>query len=194
VFQEHWRSIGTHLAILYHQFGQQDAPKDFEQTLIAIDEVLASCTDKEVHLNRITYRDLQSLLLRLHIRLVQYQLDFRDNYQLKVQILIDAYHQQQILVRKVFDETMKQRLAIMYHDTEANIIEQLHLLREKHFQTIELYLRTCTELHRSVPLTGLTGSIVATVARTFYQISAEEQMQLEEQWQSYDLPLTRTFI
>ncbi|CAF4901132.1 unnamed protein product, partial [Rotaria sp. Silwood2] len=73
-------------------------------------------------------------------------------------------------------------------------MEQLHLLREKYFHTIKVYLRCCTELHKSVPLIGLNGDIVAKVAYNFYQISSEDKSQLGHKWKSCDLPLTRTFI
>jgi GTPase SAR1 family protein len=128
------------------------------------------------------------------LRLAQHEADFADNYETKVQILSDAYHEQQIFVRKVFDDTIKHRLEAIEQHTKENTIEQLRLLRQKHENAIVSYLRCCTELHKSVPLTGLTGNIVAKVAHTFYHISSPDQIQLGHNWQSCELPLTRTFI
>jgi hypothetical protein len=201
VCQPHWRLVAANLARLQQALTEinivnnaNQPHQEIKQTLIAIDEVVASCTERGVGLNGVTYRDLESLLFRLQLRLAQHQADLTNDYQTKVQILSNAYHQQQILVQKVFDETVQQRLEVIEHDTTQYTIEQLRLLREKHFNTIETYLHSCTELHKSVPLTGLTSDVVTKVAHTFYQISSTDQIQLENNWQSCDLPLTRTFI
>ncbi|CAF5099898.1 unnamed protein product, partial [Rotaria sp. Silwood1] len=55
-------------------------------------------------------------------------------------------------------------------------------------------LHYCTELHKNVPLTGITGDIVAKIAQNFYKIFPEDKHQLKYKWKSCDLPLTRTFI
>ena len=99
-----------------------------------------------------------------------------------------------LFFKNIFDDTMKQRLETIKQYTEEKSIEQLHLLREKHFHIIKLYLHGSAELHKAVPLTGLTGNDVAKVAQIFYKISSEDRNRLEYKWQSYDLPLTRTFI
>jgi hypothetical protein len=201
VFQDHLKLIITSLIRLQHGLNESNAmntvthlQQDIEQTFVAIDIVVASCSENEVNLNGVTYRDLESLLLRIQIRLAQHEADLTNDYQRKIQILSRAYHEQQILLKKVFDEKMKQRLETIEQNTKENNIEQLRLLREKHFDTIKVYLENCTELHKSVPLTGLTIDIIAKFAHTFYQISSEDQIQLESKWQSCDLPLTRTFI
>ncbi|CAF2543739.1 unnamed protein product [Rotaria sp. Silwood2] len=200
VCQEHFRLISIALTQLQHVLNITDIEDekhkfdDIVQTLKAIDEIIIGCSENEVELKGMTYRDLESLLLRLQLRLAQHAIDLTDNYEAKIQILTNAYHDQQILVQKVFDEKIKQRLDAIEKRTEENTMEQLHLLREKHFHTIKVYLRCCTELHKSVPLTGLNGDIVAKVAYNFYHISSEDKSQLEHKWKSCDLPLTRTFI
>ncbi|CAF2673503.1 unnamed protein product [Rotaria sp. Silwood2] len=200
VCQEHLRLISIALTQLQHVLNITDIEDekhkfdDIVQTLKAIDEIIIGCSENEVELKGMTYRDLESLLLRLQLRLAQHAIDLTDNYEAKIQILTNAYHDQQILVQKVFDEKIKQRLDAIEKRTEENTMEQLHLLREKHFHTIKVYLRCCTELHKSVPLTGLNGDIVAKVAYNFYHISSEDKSQLEYKWKSCDLPLTRTFI
>ncbi|CAF3563398.1 unnamed protein product [Rotaria sp. Silwood1] len=161
------------------------------QTLKAIDEVITGCSENEAELKRMTYRDLESLLFRLQLRIAQHAVDLTDNYEGKIQILSNVYHDQQILVQKVFDEKIRQRLYTIGKRTEENTIEQLHLLLEKHFHTIKVYLHYCTELHKNVPLTGLTGDIVAKIAQNFYKISPEDKHQLKHKWKSCDLPLTR---
>ncbi|CAF3560853.1 unnamed protein product [Rotaria sp. Silwood1] len=145
------------------------------QTLKAIDEVITDCSENEAELKGMTYRDLESLLFRLQLRIAQHAVDLIDNYEGKIQILNKDYIQSK-------------------RETEENTIEQLHLLREKHFHTIKVYLHYCTELHKNVPLTGITGDIVAKIAQNFYKIFPEDKHQLKYKWKSCDLPLTRTFI
>ena len=49
-----------------------------------------------------TYRELESLLLRLQLRLTQHEADIVDNYETKIQILTDAYQAQQTILQKHF--------------------------------------------------------------------------------------------
>ena len=193
VCQEHLKLIGASLTRL--QFGMVMVnTKDIIQTLITINEVINYCSGSATEFQGITYRDLESLLFRLHLRLAQHEVDSTDDYDAKVKILSNAHHEQQILVKKVFDEKITQRLNEIEQHTKQHTIERLHLLREKYFNIIKVYLQCCTELHRSVPLTGLTSDIVAKIAHNFYDINSEDQTQLQINWQSCDLPLTRTFI
>lgn len=111
IFQNHLRLIQTNLIRLQHDLTKpsileivRDLQEDIEQTLIGIGNVVASCSEKEIDLNGVTYRDLESLLLRLQIRLAQHLADLTNDYQTKVQILSEAYHKQQSFVQKVFDE------------------------------------------------------------------------------------------
>jgi hypothetical protein len=201
VCQEYLKLVATSLTRLQNGLNKTDirensirSYKDVVQTLTTIDKVIIGCSENEIELQGTTYRELESLLLRLHIRLAHHEADLTDDYETKVQILSHARYEQQIVVQKVFDEKMKQRLDAIEQHTKQHTIEQLRLLREKHFNTIRDYLQCCTELHKSVPLTGLTGDIAAKVAHNFYRISSEDQVQLEYNWQSSDLPLTRTFI
>ncbi|CAF2498035.1 unnamed protein product [Rotaria sp. Silwood2] len=201
VCQDHWKIVEASLVILQLQLNEKDKMNDvrklheeIEQTLKAIDEVVTSCTEREIDLNGVTYRDFESLLLRFQLRLAQHEADLTDDYETKVQILCNAYHKQQIFTQKVLDETMRQRLDTIEKHTKEKTIEQLNQLRKKYFDTIEIYLHQCTDQHKSVPLTGLTADIIAKVADNFYQISPEYQVQLRQKWRACELPLTRTFI
>ncbi|CAF3913168.1 unnamed protein product [Rotaria sordida] len=109
-------------------------------------------------------------------------------------LLSDAYHDQQLLVQKSFDDRVKQKLTEIEQQTKKNTEKQLRLLHEKHAKTIESYLDYCIELHRGVPLTGIEGNVAAKVACHFYEISPEDRNKLERSWRANDLPLTRTFI
>ncbi|CAF4366095.1 unnamed protein product [Rotaria sp. Silwood2] len=200
VCQEHLRLISIALCQLQHTLNTRSMEdrrhifEDIVQTLKAINEIIVGCSENEAKLKGMTYQDLESLLLRLQLRLAQHRVDLTDNYESKIQILSNAYHDQQILVQKVFDEKIRQKLNAIEKRTEENTIEQLSLLREKHFHTIKIYLHCCTELHKSVPLTGLNSDIVVKIAHNFYKISSEDQIQLEHKWKLCHLPLTHTFI
>ncbi|CAF4571991.1 unnamed protein product [Rotaria sp. Silwood1] len=201
VCQDHWKLVAESLVMLQHRLNGRDMincvrklHEGIEHTLIAIDEVVTGCTDREIDLNGVTYRDLESLLLRLQLRLAQHEADLADDHETKVRTLCNAYHKQQIFAQKFLDETMRQRLETTEQHTKENTMEQLRLLRQKYFNTIEIYLRQCIEQHKSVPLTGLTGDIVVKVAHTFYPISPEDVIQLRQKWRACELPLTRTFI
>ncbi|CAF4241752.1 unnamed protein product, partial [Adineta steineri] len=201
VCQEHLKLIVTSLIQLRQLFTMtnveidgSDSHEQILQTLKAIDEVVTSCVDKETDLKGITYRDLESLILRLQLRLVQHEANMIDDYETKINILSKTYYDQQILAQKVFNDTIKQRLEAIEEYTKENTKEQLRLLREKYFDIIKSYLHYFTEQHKSVPLNGVTGYTAAKVAHTFYHISSEDQNQLEHNWQSCELPLTRTFI
>ncbi|CAF2963995.1 unnamed protein product [Rotaria sp. Silwood2] len=201
VCQDHMKSITTNLTRLQHRFNdrftvldENYSHEDLTEILKVIDEVIKSCHENENHLNGLTYRDLESVLLRLQCRLAQYEANLTDDYETRVQILSNAFQDQQLCNQKSFDETMRRRLDTIEQQTMVNTIEKLRLLREKYSKTIEFYLRTCVELHRGESIPGLTSQIVAKVANIFYQISDDEQMILERKWQSYKLPLTRTFI
>ncbi|CAF1283491.1 unnamed protein product [Rotaria sordida] len=197
VCQGHFKLITTSLARLRNELNntieilhQTRSQQDLTQILKAINEIVTSCTQNENNLNGMTYKDLESMLFRLQFRLIQHEVNTKDDYQLRAQILSNAYQEQQRIMQKSFDEMMKESLEGM----EKNTIEQLCLLREKHTKTIESYLRSCIELHQNESLTGLTGEIVAKVALISYQISFEDQTQLELKWRSCKLPLTRKFI
>ncbi|CAF2498080.1 unnamed protein product [Rotaria sp. Silwood2] len=173
---------------------ESHSQEDLAQILKAINEVITSCSENENYLNGVTYQDLESVLLRLHSRLVQHEANITGDYETKVQILSNACQKQQLLRQESFDETMRQKLEAIEQCTKKNIIEKLRLLREKHLKTIESYLRTSIELHKSESPTGLTGDIVAKVTHNSYQISYKERMTLEHKWRSCKLPLSRTFI
>ncbi|CAF4604917.1 unnamed protein product [Rotaria sp. Silwood1] len=201
VCQDHLKLITTSLAHFRHGFNDIVTPLDeshseeeFAQILKAIDEVVISCSENENYLNGMTYRDLESVLFRLQLRLAQHEADLTGDYETRVQILSNACQEQQVLIQKSFDETMKQRLEAIEQCTKKTIAEQLHNLREKYSKTIESYLRTCIELHKVESPTGLTGDIVAKIIHNTYQISYKERMMLEHKWRSCKLPLTRTFI
>ncbi|CAF3872280.1 unnamed protein product, partial [Rotaria sordida] len=201
VFQDHLKLITTNLTRLRHglndKFSTLDQiclQEDFAQILKAIDEIITSCSENENYLNGMTYRELESVLFRLQYRLAQYEANLTDDYETRVQILSNTCQEQQLLVQKFSDETMRRRLDTIEQQTKENTIEQLRLLREKYPQMIESYLRNCIELHRGESLPGLSGDIIAKVANIFYHISYKEQMILEHKWQSCKLPLTRTFI
>ncbi|CAF4144800.1 unnamed protein product, partial [Adineta steineri] len=201
VCQEYLKLIVTSLIQLRQLFTMRnveidgsDSHEKILQTLKAIDEVVTSCVDNEADLKGITYRDLESLILRLQLRLVQHEANMTDDYETKINILSKTYYDQQILAQKVFDDTIKQRLEAIEEYTKENTKEQLRLLREKHFDIIKSYLHYFSEQHKSVPLNGVTGYTAAKVAHTFYHISSDDQHQLEHNWQSCELPLTRTFI
>ncbi|CAF1432644.1 unnamed protein product, partial [Rotaria sp. Silwood1] len=201
VCQDHWKLITTSLTRLQHglndlvtSLDKNRLQDDLVQILKAIDKIIITCTGNENYLNGMTYKDLESVLLRLHFRLAQHEANITDNYEARVQILTNAYQKQQLLDQKSFDEMMKQRLEAIEQCTKKNIIEQLHLLHEKYPKTIESYLRTCIELHKDESPTGLTGDIVAKVTHNAYQISYKERMMLEHKWRPCKLPLTRTFI
>jgi hypothetical protein len=185
VCQEHMQLVATSLIQLQYGLSNNDAIddrrslEDIAHTLKVIDEVIIGCTENEAELKGMTYRDLEILLLRLHSRLAQHEANLTDDYRTKVQILSNAHHEQQIFVQKVFDEKIRNRLSEIEQQTKQQTIEQLHLLREQYFNTINIYLRYCVDLHKSVPLTGLTGGTVATVAHNFYHISTEQQIWLE---------------
>jgi hypothetical protein len=201
VCQDHLKLIATSLTRIQYALSNTHAVvddnnlhNDISQTLNAIVEIVASCSGIETDINGVTYRDLQALLLRLQLRLTQHEANMTDDYEAKVHILSNAYHEQQILMQKSFDETMKHRLEAIEQRTKENNAEQLRLLREKHIKTIKSYLDACTELHKGVPIIGVTKDTVVKVAHTFYQISSEDNIQLERNWQAFELPLTRTFV
>jgi hypothetical protein len=201
VCQDHWKLVASILTRLRRRVNESDQSKDsgrsqndIAQTLQTIGEIIIRCSENESHLSKIAYRDLESLLFRLQLRLAQHEVDLTDNYQAKVEILSKVYYEQQILTQKLFEDAMKQRLAIIEQRTATDTKEQLCLLHQKHATTIESYLRCCTELHKSVPLSGVTGNIATKVAHAFYNISLESQVQLERNWQVCELPLTRSFI
>ncbi|CAF4641769.1 unnamed protein product, partial [Rotaria sp. Silwood2] len=201
VCQEHVKLIITALTRLQHGFDdlvtsldKNHSQEDLAQILKAIDEVVISCSEDESCVNGMTYRDLKSVLLRLHFRLTQYEANITNGYETRVQLFSDACEKQQLLLQRSYDEMMRQRLEAIEQSTKTNIKEQLHLLHEKYLKTIESYLHTCIELHKSEIPAGLTGDIIAKVIHNFYQISYKERMTLEYEWQSYKLPLTRTFI
>ncbi|CAF1353297.1 unnamed protein product [Rotaria sordida] len=201
VCQDHLKLITTSLTRLRHGLNNLVTPldenhsqEDLIQILKAIDEVVTNCNGNENYLNGMTYPDLESVLLRLHFRLAQHEANITDDYETTVQILSNACQKQQLLLQESFNETMRQRLETIEQSTKKNIIEQLHLLHEKYLKTIESYLRTCVELHKSESPTDLTGDIVAKVTHNSYQISYKERMTLEHKWRSCKLPPTRTFI
>ncbi|CAF1097185.1 unnamed protein product [Rotaria sordida] len=201
VCQDHFKLITTSLTNIRRTFNdicrtldENCSQEDLAQILNAINEVVSSCSKNENYLNGMTYKDLESVLLRLQFRLAQYEVNLTDDNEMKVQILSNACQEQQLLVQKSFDETTKQRLEIIEANTKKTIIEQLNLLREKYRKTIESYLRGCIELHKNESIPGLTGDIVAKVANSIYQISSKDRMELEQKWRLSKLPLTRTFI
>ncbi|CAF1140039.1 unnamed protein product [Rotaria sordida] len=89
---------------------------------------------------------------------------------------------------------MKQRLEEIEQRTEDYTKEQFGRLYATHAKTIESYLRSCMELHKSVPLRSLKGEIIGRVVNSFYELSPETQIEFEHKWQGCELPLTRTFI
>ncbi|CAF3791582.1 unnamed protein product [Rotaria sp. Silwood1] len=197
VLQDHFKLITTSLARLRNELNdtietlhQTRTQQDLALILKAINEIVTSCSQNENNLNGITYKDLESILFRLQFRLIQLETNTKDDYQLRAQMLSNAYQEQQRIMQKSFDEMTKERLGAM----EKNTIEQLRLLREKYTKTIESYLRSCIELHQNESFTDLTGEIVAKVAHMSYQISSEDQTQLELNWKSCKLPLTSKFI
>ncbi|CAF3493769.1 unnamed protein product [Rotaria sp. Silwood1] len=201
VCQDHLKLITISLTRLQRGLNDLVTPldeshsqEDLAQILKAIDEVVTGCSENENYLNGMTYRDLESVLLRLHFRLAQHEANITGDYEIRVQILSNACQEQQLLLQGSYDETMRQRLEAIEQSTKKNIIEQLHVLREKYLKTIESYLHTCIELHKSENPAGLTGDIIAKVIHNSYQISYKERMTLEHKWRSCKLPLTRTFI
>ncbi|CAF4930573.1 unnamed protein product, partial [Rotaria sp. Silwood1] len=201
VCQDHLKLITTSLTRLRRKLNDLVVPldenrsqEDLSQILKVIDEVVTSCSENENYLNGVTYQDLESVLLRLHFRLAQHEANIIGDYEARVQIFSNACQKQQLLLQESFDKTMRQRLEAIEQYTKKNLIEQLHVLHEKYLKTIESYLRTCVELHKSESPTGLTGDIVAKVIHNSYQISYKERMTLEHKWRSCKLPLTRTFI
>jgi GTPase SAR1 family protein len=167
--------------------------ENISQILEAIDEVVTGCTTNETDFNGTSYRDLESLLLRLHWHLVQFEVDITDDHETKMQILTNTHQEQQLLMQTSFDQTLKQRLETIEQRAKQNSTAQLRLLRDKHTETIESYLRSCIEHHKNESITGITTDSVVKVAHTYYQISSEDQAQLKHQWQPFALPLTRTF-
>lgn len=113
---------------------------------------------------------------------------------MKANLLSDTCHEQQSLIEKIYDGKMRQRLEEIEQRTNENTKDQLSQSRTKHGNTIESYIRCCIELHKSVLLSGLNGEVVGRIANKLYGISPETQIDLENKWQGYHLPLTRTFI
>ena len=60
------------------------------QILKAINRILDICNEQDNNLNRVTYKELESSLLQLNIRLVHYEINIIDDYELKVQILMQV--------------------------------------------------------------------------------------------------------
>ncbi|CAF4096500.1 unnamed protein product [Rotaria sp. Silwood2] len=201
VCQDHMKLIITSLTRLQHRLNDKlivldetRSQEDLVEILKAINEIVISCVKNENLLNGMTYKDLESVLLRLQYRLAQYESNLANDCEIRVQILSDALQNQRLCVTKSSDETLIQRLDALEQQTKKNIIEKLCYLREKHLKTIESYLRTCIELHQWELISGLTSDIVAKVANFFYRISSREQMILENEWRSCKFPIKRTFI
>ncbi|CAF2765833.1 unnamed protein product [Rotaria sp. Silwood2] len=201
VFEHHWTLIGKNLTRLRRELNEAGKKKDgthrekkISQTIQAIEQVAINCCGDQSASKGIVDRELESLLFRLQLRLAQLQANLTDDYQAKVNILSDTYHDQQLLVQKIYDEKMKRRLEEIEQRTTEQMKEELGQLRTKHTKTIESYLRCCMELHKSVPLSSLKGEVVGRVAKIFYGLSSEAQIEFEQKWQGCELPLTRTFI
>ncbi|CAF1312917.1 unnamed protein product [Rotaria magnacalcarata] len=195
VCQDHFKLITTSLARLRNELNdtvklsdQIHSKQDLTQILKAIHEIVTSCSQNENNLNGMTYNDLKSVLFRLQFRLIEHEANTKDDYQLRAEILSNAYQEQQLLMQKSSDEMINERLEAMEKNTKDTIIEQLRLLREKYPKIIESYLRSCIELHQNE---SLPSEIVAKVAHISYQISSEDQTQFEL---SCTFPFTRKFI
>ena len=185
VCQDHLNLIANSLSRLRYDLNK-NITRNIEQILNEIDEVVTSSSNQNA--------ELEFVLLRLHLRLAEYETNFTDNYQTKVTILNNAYHQQQILIQKVLDDKIRSRLVNIEQQTNANRVEQFHILRRKHANTIESYLRYCINLHYSVPLMGVDKNSIAKVAKYFYKISDRERNPTEYNWQIHEIPLTRSFL
>ena len=201
VFEDHWRLIGESLTRLRHGLNETVRKKDGSRaeekilhTIATIEQVAASCCDDGSASNEVIYRELESVLFRLQLHLAQHQANLTDDYQVKVNLLSDTYHEQQSLIEKIHDAKMRQRLEEIEQRTNENTNDQLAQSRTKHGKTIESYIRCCIELHKSVLVSGLNGEVVGRVANKLYGISPETRIDLEHKWQGYHLPLTRTFI
>ncbi|CAF1210204.1 unnamed protein product [Rotaria sordida] len=201
VCQDHMKLVTTSLTRLQHRLNdsltvldETHSQKDLAEILKAIDEIITSCVENENLLDGMTYKDLESVLVRLQYQLAQYESSLTDDCEVRVQILSNALQDQRFCVTKSSEETLRQRLDVLEQQTKKNIIEKLRYLREKYPKTIESYLRTCIELHQWEFIPGLTSDIVAKVANFFYEISNREQMLLENEWRSSKFPIKRTFI
>ncbi|CAF4185911.1 unnamed protein product, partial [Rotaria sp. Silwood2] len=124
VCQDHMKSITTNLTRLQHRFNdrftvldENYSHEDLTEILKVIDEVIKSCHENENHLNGLTYRDLESVLLRLQCRLAQYEANLTDDHETRVQILSNAFQDQQLCNQKSFDETMRRRLDTIEQQT-----------------------------------------------------------------------------
>ncbi|CAF3500287.1 unnamed protein product [Rotaria sp. Silwood1] len=201
VLEDHWRLVGKNLTRLRQGLNEKRVTKDghrtkekISQTIKTIEQVAASCRDDQSESEGIAYRELESVLLRLQLRLAQHQANLTDDYETKVNIISDTYHEQQLLQQNDYDRKKSQRLKEIEQQTQEHTKEELDRLRARHAKTIESYLRCCMELHKTVPFRGLKDDIVGRVANSFYELSPETQIEFEQKWQKCELPLTRTFI
>ncbi|CAM4931504.1 unnamed protein product [Rotaria socialis] len=194
VFEDHWKLVEKTLIQLRHELIEMSKIKrgirkeeKISDTIEIIEQVAATCCDDQFVSKGFIYRELESLLLRLQFRLAQHHANLTDDYQTKVNILSDSSRARQVLMQKIFDKKMRQRL--------EHTKEDLGQLRARHGKTIESYLRSYTELHKSIPFICPKSEIVGKVANRFYELDPENQIKFAHKWQGCgELPLIRTFI
>ena len=172
VFKNHWSLIGKNLRQLRHRMTEMTTKK-LLPTVEIIERLTAYCCDDHSLSQKIAYRELESALFRLHLRLTQHLANLADDYQTKINILCDGYHEQQLLRQKSYNETIRQRLG------------KIDQSSARHTKTIEFYMRCCMELHKSISVIGLKSETIGKVAHGYYGLSAETRS---------ELPLTRSFF
>ena len=168
VCQDHTKLVKTSLTRLRHRLTtleENPSSGDLVEILQTIDEIVTDCTDNDSFPKGTTYKDLETVLVRLQYRLAQYECSLTDDCGTKVQILTRALEEQQFCVMKSSDETWKQRLDAFEQQMKKTIIEKHDDLREKYPKTIESYLRACIELHQYVSIPSLTNDAVATMIK-----------------------------
>ncbi|UJR20398.1 hypothetical protein I4U23_023529 [Adineta vaga] len=195
ICQEYWKLLEIRLYRLRQTLNDSETiQKDIVEILKVIEKVISSCHQSETHPNGLTYKDLESLLIRIQQRLAQQEAVNANDYTIKIQILSDAYQEQQALIQNSLDKTLKQQLDTIEQRTKEQTIEQLRQLREKYTNIVESYLRRCIEMHQRIPVTGLTDDTLAEVAHLLYQITFEQQTQLRRNWQTFKLPFNHASL
>lgn len=201
VFQDHWKLIGENLTRLRHSLNDSGIKKEesriiekTSQIIGMIQELITNDIKDPSEPNKIAYRELESLLLRLQLLLAQTRVTLTDEYQDKADILCDTYREQRFLVQKAQECRIHQRLKEIEQKPARHTLEQLDHLNVIHATTTEAYLRCCIELHNSVPLRSLSGEIIGRIAQSFYGLSSATKIDVQHKWQVSELPLIRPFI
>lgn len=197
VCQDHLKLITTSLTRLRQRLTTLDetfVQGKLEDLLKTIDEIVNNCIENENRSMRMTCKDLESTLLRLHYRLAQYQCTLTHHCETNVQILSNALKEQRLCLFNSSNEISKQRSDELEQQTKTNMAEKHFQLREKYSEIIDSYLESCIEQYQWISIPSLTCDMIIKVAKTFYKISSEEQIIFQKKWKTFELPIKKELI